>query len=173
MSENFQTEMPVTISVDLDAFAKHVMRGYYYGEDEPQHALDPITKAVVDRLVTDLRKTIADEVTEAAQAEIRSQVKEIVAETLHGEYATTDTFGVARGRTSLREQIGKEIGAWADKRTGDYGRGSSLMEKFIKENVDRAMQADLKEAVEQNREVLKSHMRNAAAALLAAEAAKR
>ena len=176
---NIQTEAPITISLDVAELVRHLRGTYgaYRGGDdmeEPESAIDPLVSVAVDRLVTDLRKEIASEVAAAAKAEIAGQVRQIVADTLAAEYEASDEFGRSRGRTSLREQIAKEISAWADKRTStDYNRSETQMTKFIRENVAREMAADLKAVVEENREVLKSHMRNVAAALLAAEAARR
>jgi hypothetical protein len=178
MSDPISTEVPVTITLDLDAFASHIIRkNTYYGDDaEPEFAFDPIMAEVVRRVQATVEQAVVKEAVKRLDAAIDAEVGTIVRAAFDGEFQPTTPYGSADGpKTNLRERIVKQANEWfgAPNRNGGYGDRESNGQKFIKAEVERVVLADCKAALESNRAAIVAKIKDIASTLLASEAVKR
>jgi hypothetical protein len=127
---------------------------------------DRIVDRAADQIVTStlddtLRKLITDKVAAHVDAAIRARLEEPI--------QAVDEWGTRRGEPmTLREQIGKAVEAWPKTPSG-YNRDSNLR-KWIEENVDRAVKADLAGAVTEARAQAVARVRGKVAELFAEDA---
>lgn len=175
MSDTVRTEAPITITLSIAELAQHLVPGYdqEYNETIPYPALDALLGAVAALIAKDIRKDVVAQAAGKAQAEVHSQVERIVSETLTGTVTVTDDFGRSKPGKSIQDTIAEEVQKWTSGSSGSYGRELSPMQKFVKENVDRAMKEELKAVLDEERQRFREAVRSIAAATLADDAAKR
>jgi hypothetical protein len=177
MSDPISTEVPVTITLDLDAFASHIIRkNTYYGDDaEPEFAFDPIMSEVVRRVQATVEQAVVKEAVKRLDGAIDGELKSIVKAAFDGEFQPMTPYGSADGpKTNLRERIVKQANEWFAAPRGDgYGTRQSNGQKFIRDEVERVVLADCKAALESNRTAIVAKIKDIASTLLASEAVKR
>lgn len=173
------TEAPITISLDLEQFARHLVPDYdapYDYEDgpAPKGALDGILSNVARIVAQGIVKEHIEAAVSTARSEVAAQVREIVQSVLDEGGVVGDGYS-AKKTKPLRELIRDEVLSWTTKEHGDsYSRGGrqTALQLLVRTEVDKALKDDLRAIQEEEREKFRAAIRTSAASLLAAEALK-
>ena len=161
----------VTIELDLTAFVGNVFQDdnseYLAVRDQViERAAQMIREDVGSGLVAEIRKEVAPV--------IEAHVAEIVMATLEGEFRPVNGYGEPSHKTTtLREQIGAEATGWLTKKADRYGGGANNLEAVVKKVVDQQLARDFTKIITDEKAKIVVQLRNAAAEMLAREAAKR
>lgn len=173
------TEAPVTITLSIEALAKHLVPDYDSEYDEtgpaPMGALDGILKHVAALLVRDIKPEYVKAAAEEARLEVHRRVAAIVEDVLAEGAVVGDGYSKTTVKP-LRELIKDEVTAWTTKRVGDgYGRGGqeTALQQVIRTEVDKALKADLATVLDGERETFREAIRSLAAEKIADDAARR
>ncbi len=160
----------LNLSIDLKSLLEAgELISYDEDDDTARYApdlIDGIVKAAAKQLVSDCRTELRDTIA----AQIREQVSFAITAALGSEVTLTNEWGEPKPlRTVLADEAAKQVAAWAKPSRDRYS--SSPFEKYMAETVDKAIRADLDEALRQARADIKARMQVAAAKAIAAAAA--
>jgi hypothetical protein len=186
MPEDIQATAPITITLDVATLARHLVPDYdgeptgRWEDDEgppPMGALDGILRHVADLLATDIRKEYVKAAAQHAADSVREHVETIVQGVLDEGGVIGDGYSAKRTKP-LRELIRDEVkGVLANPlSTGQrYGRDGRepFIQKAVKDEVTKALKADLAAILEEERARFREAVRTTAAALLADDATRR
>jgi hypothetical protein len=129
--------------------------------------------ALVDELKRQLLKTddwrgVKQIVKDIREEEIRAAVQREIAEALTGEVPLTNGFGEPTGKTTTMRGLIADMAKEALAKSNDrYGSGESAVRKVVREQVDRALAAELLATVKEEREKVVAAIRAQAADLIA------
>lgn len=173
-TESHETEAPVTITLDIAQFAAHLVPGYSSFDDEgsPEPALGNVLASVTREIVKNIRAEVVEKAISDARNEIAAVVREIVEKTLEEGGVVGDGW-TKKTTPPLRELIKQELDTYISKPVGDgYGRGGreTAMQLLVRQEVTKALDADLKSLLEEERERFRAAVRQQAATILASDA---
>lgn len=153
------TQRPGPCSGDPDDF-----------EEAPPVVLDVIGERVAQILAKEQRDEVRELVRASLAASIRAQVEEVVRDAVTTSIQPTDPWGQPKSGapTTLRELIAKEAHDWMHKETGDYNRRRTMLQKYVGDEVDRAVKADLDEALKAARAEVTQQIKQKAAEAITA-----
>jgi len=164
------------IKVDVSNISLDSVIGTHYtqtGEDtyrdEPETLADVVAAQIALALQKDEEfKTLRARVLDLRNEEIREQVKPIVAAAIAAPVQRTNSYGSPVGEpVPLTELIVKEARDVLTKRDG-YGRDSlTLVQKIIRDEVDRAIKHELADIVAEEKAKVVAAVRAKAADLIA------
>lgn len=159
-----------TEGIDLSTpVGEHVVR---VGEDDWSREPQTLGDAVAERIAADLKRDesyrpLQQRVLELRDAEIREQVKPVVAEAVAASVQPTNSYGQPTGApVTLTDVIVKEAREFLAKR-GDYGRGPTLVQTIVATEVDKAIRKELAEAIADEKAKVVAAVRAKAAELIA------
>lgn len=164
----------LNLSIDLKSLLMEGELLSYDEDDDTAHyapdLINGIVKAAAKQIVADCRTELRDTIA----AQIREQVSVAITAALEAEVTLTNEWGEKRGepkplRTVLSDEAAKQVAAWTKSSRDRYGK--SPFEKYMAETVDKAIRADLDEALKQARADIKARMQVAAAKAIADAAA--
>lgn len=102
------------------------------------------------------REILTDEFRKELRDSIRAQVDAAVKAALDGEYQPVDNYGSPKGpKTSLRAGIDQHISEWATAKSRDSYNSETNLKRYIREQVDAQIKADLGGVVTAIREQVK------------------
>ena len=165
----------LTLQVDLVSLLREgKLLDYDEDTDEARYAPDfesSIIKAAAEKIVKDFAR---DEIKTAIREQVQSQVAAAVQTALDVEVQITDQFGRAEGdakplRSLLIDRAAEQLRKWL--KASDRFSGGTEFDKFLVQQVDRAMREDLNETVKVARAEVKAAMQKAAAKAIADAAA--
>lgn len=174
--------MQINVTVDgLDAIDLNTVVGQRdrYDDDLDQRISEDITiggevaRRIANKLTKDdsypgLRQRFLDIRTE----EIREAVKPLVTDAINAAIELTNGFGERTGQaTSMRELVIAEARKLLTERS-DYGRGTTLAQRIVAEEIGRAFQAELSKTIAAEKEKVVVAVRAKAAELIADAVAK-
>jgi len=148
------------IHVEIDPHATLPER--YLGADEdgprygPMSLYDAIICEAAHRLVEDAKKdglkedyrSLTEHVRQLRDEEIRAAVAPEIEAALSKPLRKTNQYGEATGAdTTLREMIGEEVRKQLAAPADRYDRKETVLQRVIKEEVDRALTDELKTAL--------------------------
>lgn len=143
-----------------DETGEYNLRGKTLGDIVAEKLTKQLT---AEKFYGDLQKrftTIRDE-------EIRKAVEPVVAEAITGAIALTNGYGERSGQTTtMRELVMAEAKKLFTERS-DYGRGSTLAQRILAEEIGRAFQAELATVIKAEKEKVVAAVRAKAADLIA------
>jgi len=165
----------VTIELDLTAFVGNVFQDE---SGEYHDGTSAVREQLIERAAWMIREDVIEDVRKEARKAsapvIEAYVAEIVSATLEGEFRPVNGYGEpSRKATTLREQIGKEASEWLTKKADRYGSGPNNLEAVVKKVVDQQLARDFTKIIADEKAKIVVQLRNAAAEMLAKEAAKR
>jgi len=172
---NVQANPVLTLQVDLVSLLREgQLLDYDEDTDEARYAPEferSIVLAAAEKIVKDFA---SGEIEAAIRDQIQAQVAEAVQSALDGEIQMTDMFGRAQGeakplRDMLVDRAGEQLQKWL--KASDRYSGGSEFDKFLTQQVDRALREDLNEVVKTARAEVKAAMQRAAAKAIADAAA--
>jgi hypothetical protein len=155
--------------------------GRAYNEDGDSHPIDideAIVLAAADALLGQLKRdemyrTLQRRVHDTQDELIREAVAPLVVEAINGALQPTDSWGNPKGEPiTLAEHITKIGVEYLTKETGDYSRRETVIRKFIREEIDRKVQGELKAALEQAKAEVIAAVKEQGAELMATTIAK-
>lgn len=165
MTDETQATIPVSRNVTLTLDLSDVLNASGW-DDEPDGVRERLVSEMARQLLRD-RSEYRDIVADELKTAVQEQVAALVQSKLVAPVQPTDGFGNAKGpQTTLSEQIATEATNWLNAQSGDYNRRETRLQKFLREEVDKVMQAELRKAIEAARaQVLERVKANAAAVI--------
>ena len=157
--------MNVTVLVD-DVTLSTVVEEW--GEEGHRTTVaDKIVERITDHIVRGREwDPLRQRVERIRDEEIREQIKPIIAEAVSKPFATTNYYGEPTGQTTtLREVITAKVKDYLNN--SSYGNRENNVQKIVREEVHRAMSAELREAIKSEREKVVAAVRAQAAELIA------
>lgn len=138
-------------------------------ETVPQTLGDAVAARIAKALQQDDGyKTLRTRVMEARDAEIRDQVKPIVAEAIASSVQPTNSYGQPVGQpVSLTELIVKEAREVLNRRDGYGDKQRSYIQQIVAEAVDKAIRTELGAAIADEKAKVVAAIRARAADLIA------
>lgn len=173
-----KTAVPITITLDISELARHLVPDYDspYSEDGPEQmgALDGILKHVAALLVKDIRKEYVKAAAQEAGIQVRSRVGAIVEDVLHDGAVVGDGYSKTTVKP-LRELIRDEVTEFTTKQIniGSRGGRETALQAIVREEVAKALKADLATVLEEQRTIFKAAVQAAAAQQIADAAVRR
>jgi hypothetical protein len=155
--------------VDLTSIIGSRRVGTSY-EDEHEEPFT-LADAIAEKVAADLRKDnhwpdLKTRVAQIRDEEIREHLRPIVADAVAAPIKRTNVYGEPTGQqVTLIEHIVTEAQAMLN-RPVDGSRSQTLVQKLIREQVDRALVAELRAAVTDEKTKVIAAIRNKAAELL-------
>ena len=163
---------PINVQVSIPDMTMDTIVGDAYN-GEPLTLLDCVVKETARILLGDTdnttRSDIVNRVREIRVEEIREQVRPLIAEALAGEVQRTNSFGEPTGQvTTLREMVVAEAKRVLSSPIDQYSRnGQTFVQKIVAEEVGRAFEAELRDAMAAEKAKAVAAVRAKAADLLA------
>lgn len=171
--------MQINVTVDgLDGIDLTTVIGdeiaYYNSETErteysPRTLGDLVAEKLADKMWNETdRYSIAKQAMARRDEVIREKVEPIITEALTGTFRLTNTYGEPTGKETtltalIVDEAKKVIGGGRD----NYGRGSTLAQRIIREEVDAQLKNELSKAVAAEKEKVIAAVRAKAADLIA------
>lgn len=171
---------PIKVEVTLD-IDRHLARFSSRGDEFDAHPItleDLVVEGAVRALVHEstlgtapLSDSLKRRVKEIRDEEIRDALLPMIQEALTGPLEITNTFGEGRGgTTTLREEIlktSKELFAVKSVREDLRRENATPVQKIIREEISRALDKELKEALAEAKAEVISAVREKGAEVLA------
>ncbi len=129
-----------------------------------------VARMLLERLTTrDNAYLSLDElVSQITEDEIRSRVIPLIEIALMEPRQPTDQWGNVKGEPlTMAEHINTVIHEFLTKESGDYNRRETAVKKFIREEVEKAVKADLTTSMNAAREQVQAAVKEQAATILA------
>lgn len=167
----------VALEIDLD---KYLVQSSGYDPDvgvavEPTTieglVIDRAAQMMCDRAIGGGREGIADlrrRVQGVTETEIREAVRPLVEEALLSGIRKTNSYGDPIGEPmTLRAEIVRIATDYMNKPSDSYSRGKgTVVQQFVKTEVDKAVKAELKTALDEAKEEVVAAVRGQAATLI-------
>jgi hypothetical protein len=119
---------------------------------------------------TKLAASVREDMSRAVRAEVEKVIGPAVAAALEEGVQLTDTYGSPRGpRMTLREVIIAEAKKVLERKIevrDNYGRSETVVQQIIRDEVQRALADDLKDAVREERDRVQAAVREHAANII-------
>lgn len=147
-----------------------------YDDEEDGYRTEPVTigQAVAKQVFADLKRdthygALQREVLSLRTEEIRAQLEPIVRAAIDQPMRKTNTYGEPTGEpTTLRALIVAEVEALLKRPADQYSREKGTwLQALIREQVDKALRAELAEVLKEEKEKVVAAVRGKAAELIA------
>jgi hypothetical protein len=174
--EEIPAALDVTLHIPMDqllgAYTERV--GRYSGDPDdyqepPAVVLDAIGERVAQLLLSQIEADARKLVQSKLDKILNERIASIADEALNEEFQPLNTYGERTGTpTTVRGLAVKIAQDWFTKEVGDYNRRQTQGAKYITEAVDKALRADLDEALKAARVQITQRLKDKAAESMAA-----
>jgi hypothetical protein len=159
-----QISLDIDLGQSIDEIREHIISA------AAQQMLMQTTIYNDDPHFTKLAQSLRDDISRAIKAEVEKVVAPAVTVALEEGVQPTDSYGTPRGeKLPLRSVIVAEAEKALNKKVeirDNYGRSESVIQQVIRDEVQKAMAADLKEIIAEERKKVTAAVHTEAAQLI-------